>query len=254
VSDAASVLAELDAFGYPLQRRHYGASEMALVEALVCGVVPVVLDNGCESEIVRDGRTGIVAAGEREYTRALEFLYRHPAVRQDMSQAARADARDRFHLHHTVTGWHAIYDELLDRPRAQRSLSHDAEERGGLTRPAIWFLRALGDSPESILFGRALSGPVDGALLARLASLDPVFRAGSNGSVFQYQRFFPEDPDLRRLCELVAGAERLAADRSDLETGSPTTAVAIPVREYAAVQGPGRCAAGTTLAAPPRFT
>jgi glycosyltransferase involved in cell wall biosynthesis len=214
VSNVAEVLASLDVFGYPLQRRHYGASEMALVEALVAGVVPVVLNNGCETEIVRDGKTGIVAAGPIEYTRALEFLYRHPDARLRMSRAAATDARERFPISRTVAGWHAIYEELVDSPLCWRSLRWAAEDTSGEHGAAARFLRSLGNSVEGRLFRSALDSETSRSCLEPLARLDPIFRGSSNGSVFQYQRFFPADTQLRHLCDLVSRAERLLPART----------------------------------------
>ncbi len=211
VTDIGRVLAQLDVFGYPLQPHHYGASEVALVEAMVCGVVPVVLSNGCEREIVSDGSSGIVAEGVEQYTRAIEYLYRNPSIRRRMSAAARTEARRRFHISRTVAPWHRIYRELLTRPQTRHSLGRPVDA-GVQGRACQLFLHALGSSGESELFRSSLAS-ADQSIATGLGSLAPVFRGTSNGSLLQYRQFFPSDPGLKILSERMA-----LADTRDVET------------------------------------
>lgn len=208
VADVGKVLGELDVFGYPLQPQHYGASEIALIEALVAGVVPVVLKNGCESELVRDGHTGIVAETPEQFTRAIEYLHRNPKVRKQMSERAKAEARDRFHISRTVKAWHEIYEEMRLFPKRTCQLTAAGVEDHTLSQPARMFLQSLGTSDEADLLRRATLDPPDAALKAQVGWLDPIFHGLSNGSVFQYRRFFPEDGQLERLAEFVASSTR----------------------------------------------
>ena len=172
------------------------------------GVVPVVLRNGCESEIVRDGQTGIVAETGEQFTQAIEYLHRNPQARKQMSERAKSDARDRFHISRTVHAWHALYDDLMSFPKQMHRPAHALRTKGELTPTTELFLKALGSGDEASLLRRAVCEAAGNSLAEPLAALDPVFHGRSNGSVFQYQRFFPDDLHLRRLAELVSASRQ----------------------------------------------
>ena len=78
VEDIRRVLARLDVFGYPLCEDNYSASELVLQEVMYAGIPSVVLPFGGAAYLIVHGETGLVAEDEREYARAIEFLYRHP--------------------------------------------------------------------------------------------------------------------------------------------------------------------------------
>jgi hypothetical protein len=205
VRDVGEVLSTLDVFGYPLQPCHYGASELALLEAMAAGVVPVVLNNDCESYIVADGHTGIVAADSREFTRGLEHLHRQPHVRRRMAENARKEVSERFHVGRTVESWRALYEEVVALPKTERALADGVRE---LQSGYDLFQFAMADAAE----GERMRLAHDDHSHADeyLSGLGPIFRGASNGSVFQYSRFFPDDTQLRRLCELVRRASTAA--------------------------------------------
>lgn len=227
VREIGSVLASLDVFGYPLAERHYGASEMALVEAMAAGVVPVVWNNACEREIVNHGRTGLVARTASEYTAALETLYEDGELRQRLAAAARQVARERFGIEHTVHRWHAIYDELRELPKRPHSLAGDTARMSRHGRGTRLFLQSLQGTPEGRIFTHVLDGNCDRDVLARLSALEPVFHGTSNGSVRQYQRFFPDDPGLTRLAAALDSSRRAPSVVAHL----PGFASSIPVTQ-----------------------
>ena len=209
VPDVAAVLSEIDVFGYPLQPKHYGASELALIEAMVCGVVPVVMNNGCEATIVSDGDTGCVAGTVDEYTRAIELLHGSPSLRRELARNAREDARQRFHVSRTVDAWHAIYEEARERTPQTRQLR--VPHAGPRCEASDLFLAALGQEEAAEVFRAVFHGASRAALVERVFELEPVFRGSSNGSVFQYHRFL-RDSDLGAVCEAIgAFARRQAA-------------------------------------------
>lgn len=209
IQDVGQALAEFDVFGYPLQSDHYGASEVALIEAMVCGVVPVVLANGCESHIVDHQETGIVAQSPTEFTAALEYLARNPNELARMSAAASSRARDRFHISTTVAGWHRVYEETLWRPKSRRQLTL-APRRRTDARMSQLLVASLGESEAARIFHKALHAHDDRAVIQSLAGLAPIYQGTSNGSPFQYRQFFPNDPGLQRLCCLLEEARGLS--------------------------------------------
>jgi glycosyltransferase involved in cell wall biosynthesis len=197
VEDVPALLATLDVFGYPLNRTHYGTTELALLEAQAAGVPPVVLGGGAESFLVRDGVTGLAAADEVDYGRKLGRLARDPELRNRLAAAASEDVRRRFSLENTVAAVDGLYAELLARP--QRLRRHGRAAAAPL-EPYEIFLESQGGRAED--FRRIMRGE------RPAADFEPIFFSPTRGRVFHYRRFFPDDPRLaecgRRLSALEA--------------------------------------------------
>ena len=97
--DPVSALAEADIFFYPLRRDHYGTAENALVEAMSMGLVPVVLDNPAETEIVAHGKSGFVAHTIDECVSCLRRLVQSPSLREEMGASAARAAQTKSPAH-----------------------------------------------------------------------------------------------------------------------------------------------------------
>jgi glycosyltransferase involved in cell wall biosynthesis len=91
--DPMSALAEADIFFYPLRRDHYGTAENALIEAMSMGLVPVVLDNPAETNIVIHGKSGFVAHSIDECVSYLRLLVQEPSLREEMGAIAGREAQ-----------------------------------------------------------------------------------------------------------------------------------------------------------------
>jgi glycosyltransferase involved in cell wall biosynthesis len=91
--DPVSALAEADIFFYPLRPDHYGTAENALIEAMSLGLVPVVLDNPAETNLVAHGESGFVASSMDECVSYLRLLVQAPLLRQGMAASAAREAR-----------------------------------------------------------------------------------------------------------------------------------------------------------------
>ncbi|HUI15282.1 MAG TPA: glycosyltransferase [Xanthobacteraceae bacterium] len=91
--DPGSALAEADIFFYPLRPDHYGTAENALVEAMSMGLVPVVLDNPAEAQIVAHGKSGFVAHTVDECVSYLRRLVQAPSLREEMGANAAREAQ-----------------------------------------------------------------------------------------------------------------------------------------------------------------
>lgn len=80
---------------YPLRRDHYGTGENALVEAMSLGVVPVVMRNPAECDLVEDGVSGVVVDTPEEGAEAVRLLLADAGYRMTLAQGAAAAVRDR---------------------------------------------------------------------------------------------------------------------------------------------------------------
>ncbi len=204
--DAAKVLAAFDVFGYPLAPGHYGTGEQALIEALAAGAPPVVMDNGSERHVVEDGATGIVVKDETDYTRALEFLYKNPGLRKNLSENARKSARLRFTIEKTAQSWRELYEEAMQAPKRPRR--RPLSFLSGKATGAEIFLASLGEY--GVDFAESLHGRDRETVAAandRIARMSGLWRAETRGSVFHYLSFFPDDPHLNFWCELMRRAD-----------------------------------------------
>lgn len=115
-ADAPSLSAACDVFCLPSVRREGLAR--ALIEAMAYRVPPVVTDSGGSPELVVDGQCGIVVPVEdsQAIADAVERLYRDPALRRRLGDAARERIATHFRNEDTVAKTIALYESLVAAP------------------------------------------------------------------------------------------------------------------------------------------
>lgn len=189
-SDVGAELAGFDVLAYLLNPQHYGTTENALLEAMAMGVVPVVLDNPAEGHLVQHGETGWVVDAPAGFAAALDQLAARPELRQRLSRQASQTVRRRFAVEHTAEHLLGHYRAVL----AEAKRCWDFRPIFGDT-PADWFRSCQG--PEAWRFRDDGAVDLDG---------EPphVLFERSKGSVFHYQRQFPDDPRLASWAEGLA--------------------------------------------------
>jgi glycosyltransferase involved in cell wall biosynthesis len=119
VDDVAPYLAEIDVFGCPLRPDHYGTCEQVLGEAMAAGVVPVVMDNPCESEIVISGVTGLISHNEKEYVNNIVDM--SLGLRHLHTKECRNRAETLYSIDTMIQQWNDVFNELMEKPK----VSHD---------------------------------------------------------------------------------------------------------------------------------
>lgn len=112
-ADAPALSAACDVFCLPSVRREGLAR--ALIEAMAYRVPPIVTDSGGSPELVVDGQCGIVVPVEdsQAIADAIERLYRDPALRQRLGDAARERIATHFRNEDTVSKTIALYESLV---------------------------------------------------------------------------------------------------------------------------------------------
>jgi len=115
-SDAPAVTAACDVFSLPSTKREGLAR--AIIEAMAYGVPPVVTNCGGSPELVVDGESGYVVPirDAAALAAAFEKLYRDPALRRHLGQAARDRIGSAFRNEDTVSQTIALYRELVPNP------------------------------------------------------------------------------------------------------------------------------------------
>ncbi|MCB1775844.1 MAG: glycosyltransferase family 4 protein [Candidatus Competibacteraceae bacterium] len=181
-SDVAAELSSFDVLAYLLSPLHYGTTENALLEAMAMGVIPIVLDNPAERCLVHDGETGLIVDSPQTFAAALTWLSSEPGARKRLSHAADQEVRQRFAIEHTAERLLVHYQAMM----AEEKRTWDFQPIFG-ARPADWFRSCQG--PEAWRFQD--DGTVDMS-----GAPPPILYEANKGSVFHYQRTFPDDSRL----------------------------------------------------------
>jgi len=196
VENVSEVLLELDLFGYPLNPCHYGSGEQVLLEAMGAGVVPVVLDTGCERFIIKDGYNGLIAKTQEEYCQALSYLWKNPDVRKSMSDNARSSTRQIIKTK-AWDAWYRIYEELMLSPKRPHQLNI-SEQLIAYPSKIRFFLQAYQDTPLAKCF---IGG------ITSTNTMNEIFLPGlfsrTRGSPFHYLFYFTADMNLRAICDYL---------------------------------------------------
>ena len=182
-SSVTEELFALDIFLYLLNPRHYGTAENALVEAMACGAVPIVLPNPAELCIVEHKKNGIVVSSKDELLEWLVKLKNDQTLLRDLSENASKSTRANFSTHQTVCEWEQLYNDVLrEKPRKANFCDSFGE------RPIDWFLSCRADK-EYVLSQIPENDPKKSVLYRETRS---------KGSIGQFLEYYPNDPELLR--------------------------------------------------------
>ncbi len=196
--DVSQILARWDAMVYLLNPFHYGTAELALLEAMASGVVPLVLGSPCETDVVRDGDTGWVLHNPQDLAAALARCRQDPAGRQAMGRRASEYVRSQFTLARQQQGFSDLHARALDLPRARLPWTHWIGRQ-----PWQWFLSTL-PQPTQYPPDEAPRLPAGHARHAHLES--------TKGSVHHFARCFPADSQLQAWSQAVLKHQDVGAD------------------------------------------
>ena len=184
VSDVASELSSINVLAYLLNPEHYGTTENALLEAMATGIVPIVLDNPAERQIVTDHTTGLIVRSPGEFAEAIEWLSNNPAERQKVGSQAAKSVRERFSAEKMETSLNRYYQEVLHVEKRKIAFSEIFGKD-----PAQWFLSCQKDKH---IFGE------DGSINAdRSVPLSYGLFEKTKGTVYHFSEYFPENLRLK---------------------------------------------------------
>lgn len=203
VEDVPALMRTFDVFGYPLNPEHYGTTENVLLEAMACGVPPVVLRQNVEQFIV-PGAEEYLADGPEEYARRIEYLWKHPARRAALGRMAYEYVLSNYDVKQNTARFRAACERTIE----SRKGPHDFSFLGD--SPWQWFLYCAGEENRLRLeTARAvLESGVPAAAeeaLWHLRACPPIFREERKSSVRHFAAFYPEDKTLQRLKQVMEG-------------------------------------------------
>ena len=194
VGDITKHLSAFDVFGYPLAPYHYGTCDQVLAESMACGVVPVVFSNRMETQMVKDGLTGLVVNNKEEYVNAIKQLYLDKELRARLSANAKEYARKAFSLEVMKNDWAKVFEELLMLPKTSKKweiLRPDA----GISASDV-FLESLGEYDHDFAsYRNAVNVQERETSAKRIKELakSPVWQAHTRGTAHHYHEFFSDD-------------------------------------------------------------
>ena len=89
----------------------------SVIEAMSCGVAPVITDIPGNREMVINGESGLVIPRKNPaaIARAIEYMYEHPEERKKMADAARKRMQSEYHIDGTIDKMLALYKKLADK-------------------------------------------------------------------------------------------------------------------------------------------
>lgn len=183
--DVVTELSKLNILVYLLNPTHYGTTENALLEAMAMGIVPIVLDNPAENNIVEHMKTGMIVRDPAEFAEAVQWLSDNPVERQIIGEQAASSVRDRFHISRMVDGFDSLYKEVIKQDKKRISFKEIFGDE-----PADWFLSC---QEHPAVF-------TDGAPIKYWLAVYGYFEK-TKGSVFHFQHNFPDDQRLRQWAE-----------------------------------------------------
>lgn len=182
--DIPSELGSINVLAYLLNPEHYGTTENALIESMAMGIVPIVLDNPCEQQIVEDHATGLIVHSPVEFAEAIRWLSNNPDQRQRLGTQASKSVRERFSAEKMEAKLNSHYRAIL--PMAKRKIVFS--EIFGYD-PVEWFLSCQDN--RTIFADDGCINPGDGTPLSY------GLYEKSKGTVFHFSKYFRDNLKLK---------------------------------------------------------
>ena len=195
-TDIASELGSINVLAYLLNPEHYGTTENALLEAMAMGIVPIVLDNPAECQIVDDNVTGLIVHSPAEFAEAIHRLSQNPRDRLMLGTRAAKSVRERFSAEKMEAALNSHYQAILTTGKKKIDFSKIFG-----TDPAKWFLSCQRDKNVFADDGSInSSGCVSGGY--------GLFEK-SKGTVFHFNNYFPNNLKLKSWAKNLTVLKRM---------------------------------------------
>lgn len=189
VSDVKKYLSQMDVFGYLLNPTHFGTAEQVLQEALACGVVPVVLNNKCEANLIKHMQTGLVANNLNEYITYIDLLKIDVDLRKKLSKNGIEYAKKIFSTNNLIYEWDTVFSKMIVLPKTEKKW--DYGDNREIASYDI-FLESLGQF-NTLFKDKKISE------IKKLMS-QPHWQSNSKGTPKQYYHFLKGE-ELKQICD-----------------------------------------------------
>ena len=191
VEDVPTALSKINVLAYLQNPTHYGTNENALLEAMAMGIVPVVLNNPAECEIVEHGVTGLVVDSIEGFSEAIGWLHQHPQQRTKLGLQAAKAVKER-HTKNTMKNlFSEHYHAVMQHPKHAVNFNKIFGEQ-----PVDWFLSCQEDKTVFASDG-GINYPDNRYLHYGL-------KEETKGSAIHFHRYFSDDRRLSQWARQLA--------------------------------------------------
>ena len=126
-----SIYEQLDVFGYPLCEDNYSTVELVLQESMYLGIPPVIFGYGGAQRTVKHDYSGLIVHSSKEYSEAIEYLYKYPDERRRLSKNAKKHARNEFKTIMFTNDYIKTYQKIMLKPKQKHQLLSQFQDNHG---------------------------------------------------------------------------------------------------------------------------
>lgn len=207
-TDVAAELVQMDVLLHLPRPDSFATADLALQEALLAGVVPVVLAGTPVSDLVEHNVDGLIATNLQQCTEHLQTLDTDRQLLQRLRSAAQTRAKQNLNPNRCVRAFEHLYEQICTSPKQARRLQLKAGNSGSER-----FMASLGAAAKVFRISAERSPDWRQADHQIACSNAALVGAGAGG-ILHWRGAYPNDPWLRYWAGLVfatAGRSALAA-------------------------------------------
>jgi glycosyltransferase involved in cell wall biosynthesis len=207
-TDVPGELAHMDVLLYLPRPDSFATSDLALQEALLAGVVPVVLAGSPVADLVEHNVDGLIATNLQQCVEHLQTLDTNRELLQRLRSAGQTRSKQNLNPNHCARAFEHLYERICTTPKQARRLQLDAGNSGSER-----FMASLGAAAKAFrLSAERLPGWEQAD--DQIAYSNPALVGAGAGGILHWRGAYPNDRWLRYWAGLVfatAGRSALAA-------------------------------------------
>lgn len=185
-----------DVFLYILSPTQFGTCEQILGETMASGLIPIVLNNTCESNIVKNNYNGKVVYCLEDCIMSIMDIYNKKDI-EYLSQNAKKVSNLLYDTNHMINSWNAVFNDVVKFTKKERFIDCEYKYSLGMNS----FLESM-DKYRSVFIDYLCTGN-DSKLIKLFKSNYYQWKSTSKGSIKQYLSFFKDDVFLIRLNKVL---------------------------------------------------
>jgi glycosyltransferase involved in cell wall biosynthesis len=189
-----------DVFLYLLSPTQFGTCEQVLGETMSSGLIPIVLNNKCESNIVKNDYNGKVVHSIEDCIKSIVDIYNKKDI-EYLSQNAKKVSDALYDTNHMINSWNKLLNDVVKFPKKERYITCDYKYSLGMNS----FLESI-DIYRFIFIDYLCTGN-DSNLIKLFKSNYYQWKSKSKGSIKQYLSFFKDDVFLLKLNKVLENLE-----------------------------------------------
>jgi len=198
-----SELSNFDVFAYPLNPKHFGTTENALLEAMAFGLPVVALNHNAEKYIIKNHeKAGFLADSIEDYADCIKYLFDHPSEREQIGKNAKEYVINNYTFNQNVE---VMRNELQKISNVPKRVFNFKKVFG--YKPSDWFLSCLGEDEQvfrdsldnELMKDKEQKEQIEG----KIRNCSPILREKTKSSIKHFANTFSEDENLQYWEKLI---------------------------------------------------